>query len=84
MRGAANLQNRVMATSDELIAAIAAAGKSIAENKVSSFREHETAAEFHSLSSLGSLLMTLSDEEVRAAIDAGSGGTITKFRPICG
>ena len=68
-----------MATSQEIIAALAAAGIKIADNGVRSFREHETSAEMLPLTDLSTLLKTLTDEDVREAID-GDTTPIAKFR----
>lgn len=70
-------------TAEELLAALTTAAKSVAEGKVSAFRENEDSANFIALSQYAALLRTVSDENVQNAINSASEVKRPKFRYLC-
>lgn len=73
-----------MTTSEELIASIAASAKTMVDNGISGFRQNDSQVSMINGTQYAALLKAMSDQDVQSAIDASSGTTIRKFRPICG
>lgn len=73
-----------MATTEELFAAVTAALQAnLANGGVSSFRENEDSATFHSPSQYAALLRTLSNDEIAASINNAGQPSPKVFTYLC-
>jgi len=72
-----------MTTHAELIAALVSAAKSSADKGIASFREADSATEFHNPRDLAAAIEKLSSEEIKDALTSGDTTSRPKFRSLC-